>query len=94
MRMLQANSLNEGRGNSNARMAEILDEESGYSELYEALEGLLKSGAHDGPCDNTDEDGAVIDEPCSLHLAAFERRHKQARAALQKALPKEEGGKA
>ncbi len=36
----------------------------------------------------------VIDEPCSLHLAAFERRHKQARAALQKALPKEEGGKA
>ncbi len=58
MRMLQANSLNEGRGNSNARMAEILDEESGYSELYEALEGLLKSGAHDGPCDNTDEDGA------------------------------------
>ncbi len=40
-KMLQVNSPNEGRGNSIERMAEILDEESGYSELYEALEGVL-----------------------------------------------------
>lgn len=38
-------AFREGRGNSTIRMAEILDEESGYSKLYEALERQSKAAA-------------------------------------------------
>lgn len=40
---------------------------------------MLLFGAHDGPCDNEDEDD---DSPCSLHMAAMRRRADKLRAAL------------
>lgn len=54
--------------------------------VAEAARDSLLSGAHDGDCDNgyRDEDGVWVDfyEPCSLHLAAAERRERALRAAL------------
>lgn len=55
-------------------------------DVAEALRELLKQGSHEGPCDN----GSAADPwyvqmyagPCSLHLAAAERRREHAQTTL------------
>lgn len=72
-----------------ARIGEQADMENSiteaYSPLVEAAQEMLLSGAHDGPCNNEDDDGNFEDSPlpCTLHLAAAERRRTSLRAALK-----------
>lgn len=50
--------------------------------LREAAREMLKFGQHDGPCDNVDEETGFREGPCSLHLAASDRRQSNLRALL------------
>ena len=53
-------------------------------DLYEALSELLNGGMHKGPCDGGQGETEYPDA-CTLHVAAFEARAAQSRAALAKA---------
>lgn len=70
-----------GNAEANARLI------AAAPELLEALKELVLAGAHEGPCDNRDEDGLPFQDsgPCSLHLAASDRRHNQALDVIAKA---------
>ncbi len=56
-------------------------------ELLAALKELVQAGEHEGPCDNRDEDGLPFMDsgPCSLHLAASERRRNLALDVIARA---------
>lgn len=52
-----------------------------HARAIDALRESVKSGAHDGPCDNEYQIGsetAYTDEACTLHLAAAKRRREEA----------------
>ncbi len=67
--------------------AEIASGINSKSDLYEALEDLLRGGQHEGLCDNVDETGEPYEDsgPCDLHIAAHKARQAKARIALAKA---------